>query len=308
MTNWDRVERLLGETTMELLAQKTVGIVGLGSGGGYVALALAMTGIQNFVLIDDDDLDPHNIVRHVADSRYISRPKIEAVAELILQRNNQAQVKLIHGRVEDHIEQLDKFDILVSGVDSEAAKFTLNQACLEHGIIAVYAGVYERGEGGDVAIIHPYEGPCYACWANKLREGYVTPAPDGSEAELDYGQVRPDGTLDAEPGLWLDVVRVANTQANMVLNLLLKGAKAERELPANTVILANQPLEIVEGHITPPFSAEWVNIERDPNCLVCGSLRSKTAHNALSLDALLGDSMHDELHKVVKKTGLQDYE
>jgi hypothetical protein len=306
MTNWDRVERLLGETTMEQLAQKTVGIVGLGSGGGYVALALAMTGIQHFVLIDDDNLDPHNIVRHVADNRYLNRPKINAVAELIMQRNTDAKVDMIHGRVEDHLEQLDEFDILVSGVDSEAAKFAINQACLEHGLLAVYAGVYERGEGGDVVIIHPYDGPCYACWASKLRDGFITPAPDGSDAELDYGQVRPDGTLDAEPGLWLDVVRVANTQANMVLNLLLKGTKAERELPANTVILANQPLEIVEGHITPPFSAEWVTIERDPHCLVCGSMRSKTAHSTLSLDALLGNAIGDDLHEVVKKTGTQD--
>lgn len=308
MTNWDRVERLLGHTTMEQLAQKTVGIVGLGSGGGYVALALAMTGIQRFVLIDDDNLDPHNIVRHVADSRYLHQPKINAVAELITGRNAEAEVNTIHGRIEDHLETLDKFDILVSGVDGEAAKFAINQACLEHGLIAVYAGVYERGEGGDVVIIHPYDGPCYACWANKLREGFVTPAPDGSDAALDYGQVRPDGTLDAEPGLWLDVVRVANTQANMVLNVLLKGTKAERDFPANTVILANQALEIVEGHITPPFSAEWVNIERDPHCLVCGSMRSKTAYSTLSLDALLGNVASEDIHEVVKKTGKQDNE
>lgn len=287
MTNWDRIERLLGHDTLNQLAQKTVGVVGVGSGGGYVALALSMTGIRRFILVDDDVLDVNNIVRHVADSRAIGQPKVEAVKDLILQRNPHAQVQTIKGRIEDHLELLDAMDILVAGVDTEGAKFVLNEACLEHELVAVYAGVYERGEGGDVVIIRPFQGPCYACWASSLREGHITPAPDGTDTELDYGQRRPDGTLAGEPGLWLDVVRVANTQANMVLNILVEGTNAERQLPANTVILANQAIEILEGHITPPFSAEWVNITRDSHCLVCGNLQSQ--HSELSLDRLLKD-------------------
>ncbi|MCB9436932.1 MAG: ThiF family adenylyltransferase [Anaerolineales bacterium] len=287
MTDWDRIERLLGHDTLNQLAQKTVGVVGVGSGGGYVALALSMTGIRRFILVDDDVLDVQNIVRHVADSRAIGQPKVQAVKDLILQRNPNASVQTVQGRIEDHLELLDEMDVLVVGVDTEGAKFSLNEACLERDLVAVYAGVYERGEGGDVVIIRPYNGPCYACWANSLREGHISPAPDGSDEEMDYGQRRPDGTLAGEPGLWLDVVRVANTQANMVLNILLEGTKAERQLPANTVILANQALEILEGHITPPFSAEWVNIVRDSHCLVCGDLQSQQSE--LSLDKLLKD-------------------
>ncbi|HLU11353.1 MAG TPA: ThiF family adenylyltransferase, partial [Oceanobacillus sp.] len=78
--SWDRVERLLGSRNLELLAQKRVGVVGLGSGGGFVALSLAMSGVGNFVLIDNDLLDASNVVRHVADNRYVGQPKAEAVA------------------------------------------------------------------------------------------------------------------------------------------------------------------------------------------------------------------------------------
>ena len=67
--SFDRVERLIGSRNLELLAQKRVGIVGLGSGGGFVALSLAMSGVGKFVLIDDDTLEDGNVVRHVADLR-----------------------------------------------------------------------------------------------------------------------------------------------------------------------------------------------------------------------------------------------
>ena len=163
--NWDRVERLIGSDNLGLLKQKRVGIVGLGSGGGFVALSLAMSGVGKFVLVDDDLLEANNIVRHVADSRYIGKPKAEAVAELIRHRNPDAEIEIRHGRIEEHLDALDNLDILVSGVDGEGPKYTLNEACLKRNLTAVYAGVFERGEGGDVVVIRPYKGPCYACWA-----------------------------------------------------------------------------------------------------------------------------------------------
>ncbi len=266
--NWDRVERLIGSRNLDLLAHKRVGIVGLGSGGGFVALSLAMSGVGRFVLIDDDTLEAANVVRHVADLREVGRPKPEAVADLIRQRNPNAEVSTRAGRIEQHLDALDGLDLLVVGVDGENSKYIINQACLERRLTAVYAGVYERGEGGDVTVIHPYDGPCYACWAAELRDELAKPDDTG---ELDYGMIGADGTLEAEPGLWLHVVRIASVQADMALNELLKGTEIHRALPGNTVILANTSLEIISGEISPPYSAVWATVERNPHCLVCGS-------------------------------------
>lgn len=289
MSEWDRVERLIGTDNLAALQNKTVGVVGLGSGGGYVALTLAMSGVGSFVLVDPDEVTAQNVVRHVADLRVVGQPKVTAVADLIYQRNVAARVQTYQGRIEDYPEALLGLDIVVVGVDGEQTKYLLNEFCLGQHLTAIYAGVYERGEGGDVVVITPYEGPCYACWAANLREGFTPPDPNVPVQNLDYGQVGPDGTLKAEPALWLDVVRVANTQASIALNVLLAGTSAERQLPANTVILANQWLEIIDGGRTPPFGVEWVNIPRNPNCLVCGTLSTTTAlKNSLSLDELLG--------------------
>lgn len=281
---WDRVERLLGKNALEQLAEKTVAVVGLGSGGGFVALALAMSGVGSFVLIDDDIIEPTNIVRHVADRRHLNQPKTAAVADLILHRNPNARVTTIVGKLETNVEALDNVDLVVVGVDNEPVKYVINRLCRERDLTAIYAGVYERGEGGDVCLIGPNtDGPCYACWAAQLRDD--TP-PAGSAPELDYGMIGPSGTIEAEPGLWLHVTHIAGVQADMALNALLVGQPMHKTFPANTVILANTAMEIFDGVVTPPYNAAWVQIERDPACLVCGDAVSS---EALSLFALAGD-------------------
>jgi molybdopterin/thiamine biosynthesis adenylyltransferase len=291
--SWDRVERLLGSRNLELLAQKRVGVVGLGSGGGFVALSLAMSGVGNFVLIDDDLLDASNVVRHVTDSRYVGQPKVDAVADLIRHRNPKAQIETRIGRIEDHRDALDHLDVLVVGVDGEGSKYVINQECLNRNLTAVYAGVYERGEGGDVVIVRPYQGPCYACWAAELRDDLALTKNDAT-AELDYGMIGADGTLEAEPGLWLHVVRVASAQADMTLNELLRDTDVYRALPGNTVVLANTTLEIIDGETSLPFTAVWATVERNPHCLVCGDgLHQKMAdrETEVSLDELIATGM-----------------
>lgn len=294
---WDRVERLIGSSNLQTLAAKRVGVVGLGSGGGFVALSLAMSGVGKFVLIDDDTLEAANVVRHIADLRDVGRAKTDTVADLIRQRNPNAEITSYVGRIEDHLDALDGLDLLIVGVDGENAKYAINEACLARNLTAVYAGVYERGEGGDVAIIRPYDGPCYACWAAELRDDLAA-KPDEA-GELDYGMIGKEGTLEAEPGLYLHVVRVASVQADMALNELLKASEIYRVMPGNTVILANTALEIIAGEISPPYSAVWATIERDPHCLVCGD----GVHVAASADAEAGDS-GASLDQLIEMTGI----
>ncbi len=292
---WDRVERLIGSSNLARLAQKRIGVIGLGSGGGFVAQSLAMSGVGRFVLVDDDNLEESNIVRHVADRRELGRPKVEAMADLIRMRNPKAEVETFVGRIEDDFDHLNDLDLLIVGVDGEGAKYAINEACLERDLVAIYAGVYERGEGGDVVAIHPYDGPCYACWAAELREGLAMIGLDDA-GELDYGMIGPEGTLEAEPGLWLHVARVAAVQADFALKELLRETDFYTPFPANTIILANSAIEIINDQITPPHSAVWVEIARDPQCLVCGE-RARAHHQAeatqddeLSLEDLMGEA------------------
>ncbi|MCL4253799.1 MAG: ThiF family adenylyltransferase [Anaerolineae bacterium] len=288
---WDRVERLIGKDNLSLLAQKRVGVVGLGSGGGFVAQSLAMSGVGHFVLVDDDTLEETNLVRHVADRRYLGQSKADVVADLIRQRNPNATITTHIGRIEQHLDALDDLDLLVVGVDGEQVKYIINQACLERDLVAVYAGVYEKGEGGDVVVIYPYDGPCYACWSAAVRDEVQLVNDEG---ELDYGMIGPEGTIEAEPALWLHVVRVALTQTDFALKFLLRETDQYSSLPTNTVILANNALEILTGEITQPHSALWIQVDRDPHCLVCGDQMQMNATDSQTIKGISLQDLADE--------------
>ena len=265
---WERVEGLIGADNLARLAEKKVAVVGLGSGGGFVAVSLAMSGVGNFVLVDNDDLEAGNVTRHVCDLRYVGWNKADAVADLIMNRNPEAQLETRAGLIEDHWDCLDDVDILVAAVDSEQVKFTINEQCLEKRLSASYAGVYERGEGGDHVIIRPFDGPCYACWSEATRDGVMVAMSPGGE--LDYGMIGEAGTLEAEPGLWVNVTKVAGIQTDLIINELLRGAGVHEAMPANTLIVTNSAMDIFEGQESDAHTGVWIEIGRDPDCLVCG--------------------------------------
>ena len=110
------------------------------------------------------------------------------------------------------------------------------------------------------------EGPCYACWSEATREGVKVSLNPGGD--LDYGMIgETQGTLHAEPGLWVNVTKVAGIQTDLIINELLRGTSAHEEMPANTLIVANSYLDIIEGQESEPHSSLWIEIESRPGLL-----------------------------------------
>ena len=297
---WERVERLIGAENLDRLAEKKIGIVGLGSGGGFVALGLAMSGVGSFALVDKDELESGNVTRHAADLRYLGQNKAAAVADLMMNRNPDVQIDLRQGPIEEHWDCLDDVDMLVVAVDDEQVKYAINEKCLEKRLSASYAGVYERGEGGDHVIIKPFDGPCYACWSEATREGVKIAM--SSTGDLDYGLIGETGALAAEPGLWVNVTKIAGIQTSLILNELLRGTSAHHEMPANTIIAANTYIDIIEGQESDPHTGIWLEIQRDPDCLVCGerlkqgvSMLVREDEGDISLDDLAASDLMTDI-------------
>ena len=132
--------------------------------------------------------------------------------------------------------------------------------------------------------------PCYACWSEATREG-VKITMD-SVGDLDYGMIGAAGTLEAEPGLWVNVTKVAGIQTDLILNELLRGSPVYEEMPANTIIVTNTALDVIEGQENEPHSSIWVDIQRDPDCLVCGE-RLKQGVSILVQEDAGGISLDD---------------
>jgi hypothetical protein len=269
--NPDRWSRVEGIVDIAEQRRKRVLVVGLGSGGATVAVELAKAGVARFTLVDPDRIEETNVIRHECDDRYVGMNKAVAVADLIRHRNPAAEVAALPS---DAFELGPRLEELVSGADlvavctdAEAPKRLLNRLCIGSGVPAVYAGVYERGTGGEV--IRCGGGPadpCYACVGSVLKEG-VSPPEAG---ELDYGAVDAHGEIHGAPGLGLDVRLVALLHAKVCLLTLL----GSEELGGNVVLFGNAA---VEGLFPRPFASAVLQMSPQAGCLICGPSRQGAA-------------------------------
>ena len=84
---------LLGTEAMEYLKNSHVIIFGIGGVGGYVAEALARSGIGYFTLVDNDTVSQSNINRQIiATGDTVGRDKVTVMKERILSINPAAKI------------------------------------------------------------------------------------------------------------------------------------------------------------------------------------------------------------------------
>lgn len=126
---FQRTQLLLGKEAMEKLKNSTVAIFGVGGVGGYVAEALARSGVGGFVLFDDDKVCLTNINRQIiATRKTIGRKKVEVMAERILDINPKAKVETyVTFYLPENADQYDftEYDYIVDAVDTVSAKLEL---------------------------------------------------------------------------------------------------------------------------------------------------------------------------------------
>lgn len=137
-SQWIRTELLLGEEAVEQLSKSHVAVFGVGGVGGYVAEALARTGIGTFDLIDRDTVSVSNINRQIiATHSTVGRVKVEVMKERILQINPAAEVN-IHKCFflpENAGEfEFSRYSYVVDAVDTVTAKLELVMQAQKAGV------------------------------------------------------------------------------------------------------------------------------------------------------------------------------
>ena len=91
---FSRTEHLLGSAAVEKLKNSRVAVFGVGGVGGYVAEALARSGVGNIELIDSDAVSKSNINRQIiALHSTVGRLKTEVAAARIRDINPDADVR-----------------------------------------------------------------------------------------------------------------------------------------------------------------------------------------------------------------------
>ena len=116
------------------LADKRVGIVGLGGLGSNVAAMLVRAGVRHFVLADFDVVDTSNLNRQLYFREDIGRAKTEALAETLRRIEPDLELELIASRVgEDEITAIGRgVDVLIEATDCADTKALVMNACARH--------------------------------------------------------------------------------------------------------------------------------------------------------------------------------
>jgi len=162
--------RNTGILESSIMRDKTAIILGCGSVGSLVALQLAKSGVGNFLLVDNDIVEYHNLCRHQCGISDVGRYKTDALKERILNINASAKVICEVSTVE--MLRKEVFDeccikertIIVGCADNRAADVYANSIAVMYKVPFISIGFWERAFAGEIFYYLPEQNmPCYKC-------------------------------------------------------------------------------------------------------------------------------------------------
>ncbi len=132
------MELLYGRAAMEKLASSGVAVFGLGGVGGYIAEALARSGIGALDLIDGDVIDITNINRQIlATTKTIGEYKADAAAARMADINPECRVR-VHRLfyMPDTRQSIDfkDFDYVADAIDTVVGKMAIIENAKKAGV------------------------------------------------------------------------------------------------------------------------------------------------------------------------------
>jgi len=166
-----RIFKRGGAITSFLKKDNSVGLIGCGSLGSYLAMSLARCGISRFTLVDKEYLSPENTPRHLCGflEASLNMKKVDAVKKRLKEHFPHIEcetysddfLKLFYEREID----LGKCDLLIVAIGNISIERRINflQRKGEINCPVVYLWIEPFGVGGHILYISPDEHGCYSC-------------------------------------------------------------------------------------------------------------------------------------------------
>lgn len=269
----------LGEAwPREVVAEKLVTAVGIGSIGSAACEALSGYALRRFALVDPDRLEGHNFARHRAYPRDLGRYKVSAVASMLEERDLAASVERFPVDVVEDADVMRplfaRSDCVLVCSDGVASRRVANHLACRAAVPIVLACVLEDGGIGEVIRVRPGITACLLCSREQLAErGVIDPEPT---LDLGYGTGVRHHPMTAVGG---DLDIVGKFAARAVVSTLLEraGFLTER-LPSDHAVIGLRPP--LDRQPEPPFDVErtleisWHALGAPASdCLSCGGGR-----------------------------------
>lgn len=178
------------------LADRRVAIVGCGSVGSKVAIAMARAGVRDFTLVDDDLFFAANIVRNELGAEAIGQHKVDALSTRIKQIVTGAKLQVRQvalgqqesaGTTESVMEQLAKVDLLIDATADPRAFNLVGAVARRNQKPMLWAHVFAGGIGGIVVRLRPGIDPVPASARDQVRAWCDAHQVPWLDAQEDYG-------------------------------------------------------------------------------------------------------------------------
>ncbi len=280
-TQFSRNEGIL-ET--DLLMDRTVLLIGLGSLGGPAAEQLARAGVGTLLLVDHDRVDPENLSRQIFTVRDIGRRKVDAVAEKLVRINPRITAEPIRLDILADFDRgavlTSRADIALVGVDREAPRSFMNEVALETGTPVIFAEAYHRALGGQFLRVVPGQTPCRQCALGRLSEA-LGDAPIVEKGGPAYMSEDPNASKPW-PGLGIDTGLLSFIFAKFALVTLLRSLDPSvQDFPADFLVWGNNP----EWIFPQPLFGQFATTEYLLNCPMCAHRRTPEQEEAARAQA-----------------------
>lgn len=284
--------RTIGVLCKEIMNKRVV-IVGVGSVGSYISEQMIRSGVGHLVMVDPDEVEYANLSRTnyvVAD---VGMAKVEAQAQHLYRINPAIQLNIFQQDIHDFEgsrlnEIFSQSDVIVAATDDPSAQRTINRFAYANGVPAVFIGLYDGADGGEVILSIPEETPCYQC-ATTIRHQVEQISGDVT-AKTDYGT----GKLEGVIALPADIHHVSSAAVKMILSLLipddsnvkLKGfvrPAIQKDFTYLTFSMKDQYwfyphiFQDVPGQYA--YQSVWLTPTRNEDCPICGNLELRTSRS-----------------------------
>jgi molybdopterin/thiamine biosynthesis adenylyltransferase len=146
------------------LRDSRVAVVGLGGLGSVSSLYLALAGVGQLILVDQDTVELTNLHRQALYSMNdIRHPKVEVAADRLVSLNPEVKIEAIADNInEENVNSiLGNVDCVVDGLDNMYTRYLLNRHCVERQTPFIFGGAI--GLEGNVAVFKTPETPCLEC-------------------------------------------------------------------------------------------------------------------------------------------------
>lgn len=222
----------------KLLASHVL-LLGVGGIGSPAAMYLVSSGIGSLTLVDPDRVDVSNLQRQIIyRNDNVGDEKVEAASQALASLNAQTAVHTINAALTGTRlrQEVEKADLVLDATDNFAARFAINEACVNTGTPLV-VGAAIRFEAQVMVFTMRDTSACYGCLY-----------PDLGEFEESCAET---GILGSVAGL------IGCIQATEAIKLLLDTGRT----------LADRML------LVDALNMEWhsVKINKDPQCSTCAA-------------------------------------